>query len=77
MWFRREVDFYNANAAEIVRKYRGRYIAIKDTAIIGDYDTFPAAMTGAGRYHRLGTFLIMKVKSRDGAQARQNRPRKA
>jgi hypothetical protein len=77
MWFRREVDFYNANVAKIARKYHGRYIAIKDAAIIGDYDTFPAAMTGAGRSHRLGTFLIMKVKSRDGAQARQNRPRKA
>jgi hypothetical protein len=75
MWFRREVDFYNANAAEITRKYRGRYIAIKDTTIIGAYDTFPAAMVGAGQRHRLGTFFIMKVKSRGGAQARQERLR--
>ena len=61
----KEFDFYLANQADMVEKYDGKYIVIKDETVVGEYDDELTAVTETQKSHQLGTFLVQKVSEGD------------
>ena len=61
----KEFDFYLANQAEMVEKYDGKFIVIKDGIVVGEYDDEMTAVTETQKSHALGTFLVQKVSEGD------------
>ena len=61
----KEFDFYLAHQDEMVEKYDGRYIVIKNEIVLGDYDDELTAVTKTTESHPLGTFLVQKVSEGD------------
>jgi hypothetical protein len=53
--------FYRAHQEEIVDKYDGRVVVIKDGEILGAYDDELAAISETEKVHVLGTFLVQRV----------------
>lgn len=54
----KEFKYYLDNQAELVKKYNNKFIVIKDSSVIGAYDTELDAYTETLKTHELGTFLI-------------------
>jgi hypothetical protein len=63
----REFDYYLAHQDELVRQYNGRFIVIKDHAVLGSYDDQLQAITETAKNHEIGTFLVQKVEPGPGA----------
>lgn len=61
----KDFEFYVAHQAEMVEKYDGKYIAIKDGEVLGVYDDELAAVTETEKTHELGTFLVQRVSEGD------------
>ena len=61
----KEFDFYLANQAEMVEKYDGKFIVIKDGIVVGEYDDEMTAVTETQKSHTIGTFLVQKVSEGD------------
>ncbi len=61
----KEFDFYLAHQAEMVEKYDGKYIVIKNESVVGVYDDEITAVTKSQESHELGTFLVQKVSEGD------------
>lgn len=59
----REFEYYLAHQDEMVREYNGKYIVIKDGAVLGAYDDELTAVTE----QELGTFLVQKVSPGNSA----------
>lgn len=59
---KKEFDYYLAHQDEIVQKYNGRFVVIKDRSVIGDYSDLGTAVTATGKIHPIGTFLVQKVE---------------
>ncbi|MBI4297749.1 MAG: hypothetical protein HY676_04380 [Chloroflexi bacterium] len=57
----REFEFYISHQDELVEKYDGKVIAIKDGNVLGVYDDELTAVTETKKSHELGTFLVQKV----------------
>ena len=57
----KEFRFYLDNQKDLVAKYNGKYIVIKDAKVIGVYDDELKAVTETQKAHELGTFLVQKV----------------
>jgi hypothetical protein len=56
---KRNADWYYANLDSLLPKYNGKYIAIADGRVLGDYDDFNRgvdATLSAG--HPLGSFIV-------------------
>jgi hypothetical protein len=53
-----EFEYYLAHQDELVQKYGGKVIVIKDHAVIGVYDSDIQAVTETVKEHELGTFLV-------------------
>jgi len=54
----KEFDWYLAHQEELVKQYNGKYLLIKDTKIIGSFDsTVKASIEGKKNFER-GTYLI-------------------
>lgn len=62
---KREFDFFLANQAELVKKYNGKFIVIKNQVVIGAYDDQATAVSETKKAHELGTFLVQKVEPGD------------
>ena len=58
----REFRFYLDNQDELVKKYDGKFIAIKDCTVIGSYDTEAEAVLETTKNHELGTFIIQRCQ---------------
>ncbi|MYC31040.1 MAG: hypothetical protein F4X65_13265 [Chloroflexi bacterium] len=58
---KREFEYYLAHQAEMVEKYEGRVIVLKDNQVIGDYGSYPEAVSTTEKEHPLGTFLVQRV----------------
>lgn len=54
----KELEFFIANQQKFVSEYRGKFIVIKERAIIGVYDNPLEAYLDTQTKHQLGTFLI-------------------
>ena len=58
---KREFELYLDRQAEMVEKYDGRVIVLKDNQVIGDYGSSPEAVAATSEKHPLGTFLVQRV----------------
>ncbi len=58
----KEFDYYLKHQDELVKKYNGKFIVIKDCAVIGDYDSELEAVEKTTEKYELGTFLVQKCE---------------
>ena len=58
---KRELEFYLDHQAEMVEKYDGRVIVLKNNQVIGDYGSSPEAVAAKEKKYPLGTFLVQRV----------------
>ena len=54
----KEFKYYLDNQSDLLKKYDGKFLVIKDTEVIGTYDTELKALEETVKKHELGTFLI-------------------
>lgn len=57
-----EFEFYLNNQSELVDKYKGKYLVIKNEKVIGVYDSEIDAYTNAVKTEEAGTFLIQECQ---------------
>ncbi len=71
----KEYKYYLKNKAELLKKYKGNFLVIKDENIIGVYGTREDAYDNAIRQYVLGTFLIQECveDSKDTTQTFHSR----
>ena len=62
---RKEFKDYLAHQGDIVAKYDGRVIALRDGMLLGDFDSAGAAMLALKGSYPLGTYLIQRVSPGD------------
>jgi hypothetical protein len=55
-----EFQYYKDNQDELLKKYKGRFIAIVGKEVVGDYDTFEEAVDQTIQVYELGKFLIQE-----------------
>ena len=60
-------EFYLANQDEMVEKYCGKVVAIKNGKVLGAYDDELAAINDTKKTHKLGTFIVQRVSEGDEA----------
>ena len=60
-----EFEFYLSHQDEMVKKYDGKYVVIKNEAVLGAYDDELSAIAETEKSHKLGTFLVQKVSQGD------------
>lgn len=63
----KEFEFYLAHQAEMVAKYDGKVIVIKNVDVLGAYDDELTAVTETQKTHELGTFLVQRVSEGNAA----------
>jgi hypothetical protein len=56
-------QYYIEHESELIKKYNGRYLAIKDCSIVGDYASELLAYNASIKKYELGTFLIQYCTS--------------
>ena len=56
----KEFKYYLDNQDELVKKYKGQVIAIKNQKVIGVYDSEITAIQETSKNESLGTFLVQK-----------------
>ena len=54
----RYYEYFKSNIQELLSKYNGRYIVIKDESVIGNYDSFETAYIETCKKEEIGTFII-------------------
>ena len=62
---KKDFEFYLSHQNEMVEKYDGKYIVIKNGDVLGAYDDELMAVTETKKSHELGTFLVQKVSPGD------------
>lgn len=60
----REVYYYEKNKRKFKELYNGKYIVIKNKAIIGIYDTHSEAYHNTITDNEVGTFIIKHIVKR-------------
>jgi len=58
----KEFRFYIENQEDLVKKYNGKFVVIKDQNIIGAYHDELEAIKKTSEEHELGTFLVQKCE---------------
>ena len=56
-----EFDYYRAHQQELVQKFEGKYVVIKNDEVVGSFDNELEAVTETRKTHELGTFLVQLV----------------
>ncbi len=59
---KKEFKYYLEHQDELVKKYDGKFIVIKDYKIIGAFDSALEAVEKVTEQHELGTFLVQKCE---------------
>ena len=57
----REFELYLAHQQEMIEKYDGKVIVIKNADVLGVYDDELTAVTQTQKSHKLGTFSVQRV----------------
>jgi len=57
--------YFTEHLDELIEKYSGKHIVIKDESIIGVYDTFKEAYDYTIKTEELGTFIIQQCVTED------------
>jgi hypothetical protein len=60
--FQEELNFFQENQDDLVKKYGGKTLAIKGNEIIGAYDSPLEALKEASKNHKLGSFMIQQCQ---------------
>ena len=60
---RQEFKHYLSNQDELVKKYNGKYVVIKNKTVIKAYDQESVAISNTSKKYKLGTFLVQKCES--------------
>ena len=58
----KEFNYYLAHQDELVKKFGGKYIVIKNHNVIGSYSGEIEAIQESVKSHDLGTFLVQKCE---------------
>lgn len=58
----KEFDYYIEHQDELVKKYNGKYIVLKDGNVLGVYDNELEAIEQTAKKHELGAFLVQKCE---------------
>ena len=58
----KEFKYYLEHQDELVKKYNGKFIVIKDCQVIGAFDSELEAVEKTAEKHELGTFLVQKCE---------------
>lgn len=58
----KEFRFYLDHQDELVEKYEGKVIVIKDLAVIGVYDSEFEAVTETSQTEEMGTFIVQRCE---------------
>jgi hypothetical protein len=58
----KEFNYYLEHQEELVKKYNGKFLVIKDCNVIGAYDSELEAVEKTAKEHELGTFLVQKCE---------------
>lgn len=61
----KEFQYYIDHQVELVEKYLGKFLVIKDLSVIGVYNTEIEAYAETIKKHELGTFLIQECQPGD------------
>lgn len=56
----KEFNYYLEHQDELIREYNGKFVVIKDDAVIGEYESELEAVEETSKRHELGTFLVQK-----------------
>lgn len=67
MALEKEFQYYKDHQAELVEKFEGQFVVIKDGEVLGTFPSYEDAYREAGKDHEVGTFLIQKVEPGDAA----------
>lgn len=59
-YLQKQLDYFKSNQDELVKKYEGKLLVIRDQKVRGVYDTEMEAYTDAKKKFELGTFLIQQ-----------------
>lgn len=57
---KKELEYYIAHQDELVKKYNGKVLVIKDQRVIGVYVDHLSALTETQKKFRPGTFMVQK-----------------
>jgi hypothetical protein len=57
-----EFDYFIGHQDELVRKYQGKFVVIKNQEVVGIYDSELQAVKETSKTHELGTFLVQKCE---------------
>ena len=58
----KEFEYYLKHQEELVKKYKGKFIVIKNDTVLGAYETELGAVEETSKKHELGTFLVQKCE---------------
>jgi len=58
----KEFKYYLDHQGELVKKFNGKFIVIKDCTVLGAYDDELQAIEITQKDHELGTFLVQKCE---------------
>lgn len=59
-YLQKQLEYFKSHQDELVRKYKGKFLVIKDQEVQGVFDTEIEAYTDAKKKFELGTFLIQQ-----------------
>jgi len=59
-YLQKQLEYFKSHQDELVEKYKGKFLVIKDQKVQGVYDTEIEAYTDARKKFKLGTFLIQQ-----------------
>jgi hypothetical protein len=58
----KEFNYYLEHQDELVEKYNGKFVVIKDSQVLGAYKSQIEAIKKTAEKHELGTFLVKKCE---------------
>lgn len=58
----KEFQYYLDHQKELVDKYNGKFLVIRECAVMGAYDTELEAVEKASEKYEMGTFLVQKCE---------------
>ena len=58
----KEFKYYIDHQAELVEKYNGKFVVIKDCKVIGAFDSELESINTTSEQYELGTFLVQKCE---------------
>jgi hypothetical protein len=57
---KKEFEYFLSHQTELVQKYDGKFIVIKNEGVVGSYDSESEAFEDSSKKYEPGTFLIQK-----------------